>query len=116
MAMACQPMSAAALHRAGSNPSSVSIRCRTTVGGTFSSRKRRAVSRSICCSSLKAKSMFDSRFSPRRRNLPGACHLTLQDHDTGVAESAVDVAQAHLGPFHLPGAGVAPHLLNHLTA
>src|SRR5580698_7619430 len=54
----CNPSwSAIWLHTAGSYPSVVSMRRRTSVSGDFSERKRRTAARSSSCSSLKAKFM-----------------------------------------------------------
>src|ERR1035441_11041372 len=55
----CNPSwSAIWLHTAGSYPSVVSMRRRTSVSGDLSSRNRRTAVRSSSCSSLKAKFMW----------------------------------------------------------
>src|SRR5580698_658871 len=55
----CKPSwSAIWLHTAGSYPSVVSMRRRTSVSGDFSDRNRRTDVRSSSCSSLKAKFML----------------------------------------------------------
>ena len=61
------------LHTAGSYPSVVSIRRRTSVDGDFASRNRRTASRSCSCSSEKAK------FTVRAPRCVGAARLECRE-------------------------------------